>query len=90
MKPILKTLSKEVNGVYVRGDGVQDVLGAMKNQKPARRDKAGFALRWILASLAGILFILAYTPKHPFKELSVQWHNLLNRKRSVATSINKS
>ncbi len=85
----LKTLSKEVNGVYVRGDGVQDVLGAMKNQKPARRDKAGFELRWILASLAGLIFILAYTPKHPFKELNVQWHNLLNRKRRVASSINK-
>ena len=77
----LKTLSKEVNGVYVRGDGVQDVLGAMKNQKPARRDKAGFEIRWILAGLAGILFILAYTPKHPLKELNMQWRNLLSRKR---------
>lgn len=77
----LKTLSKEVNGVYVRGDGVQDVLGAMKNQKPARRDKAGFEIRWIIAGLAGILFILAYTPKHPLKELNMQWRNLLNRKR---------
>lgn len=46
-------------------------------------------IRWILASLAGILFILAYTPKHPLKELSMQWRNLLNRKRRVATSINK-
>ncbi|MBC7697569.1 MAG: VWA domain-containing protein, partial [Bacteroidia bacterium] len=54
------------------------------------RDKAGFEIRWILASLAGILFILAYTPKHPLKELSMQWRNLLNRKRRAATSINKS
>ncbi|MES2181818.1 MAG: vWA domain-containing protein [Pseudomonadota bacterium] len=77
----LKTLSKEVNGVYVRGDSVQDVLGAMKNQKPARRDKAGFEIRWILAGLAGILFILAYTPKHPVRELKTQWRNWLNRKR---------
>lgn len=77
----LKTLSKEVNGMYVRGDSVQDVLTAMKKQKPARRDKAGFEIRWILAGLAGILFILAYTPKHPVQVLKTQWRNLLSRRK---------
>lgn len=77
----LKSLSKEVNGVYVRGDGVQDVLQAMKKQKPARRDKAGYEIRWILAGLAGILFILAYTPKHPLQALKNQWQRLVNRRR---------
>ncbi len=77
----LKTLAKEVNGMYVRGDSVQDVLGAMKKQKPARRDKAGFELRWILAGLAGILFILAYTPKHPVQSLKTELRSLITRRR---------
>ncbi len=77
----LKELAKEVNGMYVRGDSAQQILTAMKNQKPARREKANFELRWILASLAGILFILAYTPKHPVKELRAQWQNLTARRR---------
>ena len=82
----LKELSKEVNGMYVRGNSVQDVLGAMKKQKPARRDTAGFEVRWILAAAAGILFILAYTPKHPVQELRTQWHNFINRRRQSKVS----
>ncbi|OIR12403.1 hypothetical protein GALL_61020 [mine drainage metagenome] len=78
----LKSLSKEVNGNYVRGDSVQDVLSAMKQQKPARRDTAGFEVRWILAGLAGILFILAYTPKHPIQALQKQLRTFINRYRS--------
>ncbi len=77
----LKELAKEINGLYVRGNSVHDVLAAMKNQKPVRRDKAGFEIRWILAALAGILFILAYTPKHPVKALKAEWLNIVNRRR---------
>ena len=77
----LKDLAKEVNGLYVRGNDVHDVLSAMKKQKPVRKDKAGFEIRWLLASLAGILFILAYTPKHPVQELKTQWRNLIARRR---------
>lgn len=77
----LKELAKEVNGLYVRGNDVNDVLSAMKKQKPVRKDKAGFEIRWLLASLAGILFILAYTPKHPLQELKTQWRNLMMRRR---------
>lgn len=79
----LKDLAKEVNGLYVRGNSVHDVLGAMKKQKPARRDKATFEIRWILAALAGVLFILAYTPKHPVHELKVQWQNFISRRRQA-------
>lgn len=82
----LKTLSKEVNGMYVRGENVQDVLGAMKKQKPARRDKAGFEIRWILAGLAGILFILAYTPKHPVQALKTQWRTFMSRRKKSKAS----
>lgn len=77
----LKELSKEVNGMYVRGNNVHDVLHAMKKQKPARRDTAGFEVRWILAALAGVLFTLAYTPKHPLQELKAHWHGFINRRR---------
>lgn len=77
----LQSLSKEVNGHYVRGDSVQDVLTAMKKQKPARRDTASFEIRWILAGLAGALFILAYTPKHPAQALQTEWREFLNRRR---------
>ncbi len=77
----LKDLAKEVNGLYVRGNDVHDVLSAMKKQKPVRKDKAGFEIRWLLASLSGILFILAYTPKHPIQELKTQWRNLMLRRR---------
>lgn len=79
----LKELSKEVNGLYVRGDSVPDILSAMQKQKPARRDRAKFELRWILAAVAGVLFTLAYTPKHPLKELKTQWKNLIGRRRRV-------
>ena len=80
----LKDLAKEVNGLYVRGNDVHDVLSAMKKQKPVRKDKAGFEIRWLLAGLAGILFILAYTPKHPLQELKTQWRNLMMRRRQKA------
>ena len=77
----LASVAKEVGGYYVRGDSVQDVLSAMKKQKPARRDKAGYEIRYILAGLSGILFILAYMPKHPMKELSSQLRTFLNRRK---------
>lgn len=80
----LKELATEVNGLYVRGNDVHDVLSAMKKQKPVRKDKAGFEIRWLLAGLAGILFILAYTPKHPVQELKTQWRNLMMRRRQKA------
>ena len=82
----LKELSKEVNGLYVRGNSVHDVLEAMKKQKPVRKDKAAFELRWILAAMAGLLFILAYTPKHPVHELKLQWQAFISRRRQAKTA----
>jgi len=69
----LESIAKEVSGSYVNGDSVQSVLTAMKNQPPARRDKAKLELRWWLAGLAGILFLLAYVPKHPIREIKHVW-----------------
>ncbi len=65
----LQSLSSEVSGHYVNGDSLQNILAAMKKQPPARREKAAFELKWIIASLAGLLFLAAYLPKHPRKEL---------------------
>jgi mxaL protein len=82
----LKSMAKEVNGSYVRGDSLQAVQRAMKKQKPARRDKAAFELRWVLASIAGLLFIAAYLPRHPLKQFSNYLQGLsARRKRQVSS-----
>jgi mxaL protein len=82
----LKSLAKEVNGSYVRGDSLQAVQRAMKKQKPARRDKAAFELRWVLASIAGLLFIAAYLPRHPLKQFSNYLQGLPARRKRQASS----
>ncbi len=83
----MKSLSKEVNGMYIRGDSVFDVLGAMKQQKPARRDTADFDLNWILASIAGLLFITAYLPKHPVQAFGNALNKLMNRRKKSQVSV---
>jgi len=65
----LKSLAKEVGGFYVHGDSLQSILTAMKQQKPARRDIAPFVLDWLLATMAGLILISAYLPRHPIKQL---------------------
>ena len=79
----LQDLAKEINGMYVRADSASSILDAMKKQKPVRRDHASFELRWIMASLAGVFFMLAYLPKHPVNELKAHWHRLTNRRRAI-------
>jgi mxaL protein len=61
----LKSLSKEINGLYIRGDSLQTILSAMRELKPARRDTAPLEIHWILAALAGVLLLAAYLPRHP-------------------------
>jgi hypothetical protein len=39
-----------------------------------------------LAALAGVMFILAYTPKHPQQELKVQLQGFINRRRQAKVS----
>jgi len=79
----LQDLAKEINGMYVRADSVSSILDAMKKQKPARRDNAKFELRWVLAALAGVLFIFAYLPKHPVNELKMHWRNIISRRQAI-------
>ena len=80
----LQSLAKEINANYVNGDSVQAVLSAMKNQPPARRDKAKFELKWVLAGLSGLLFLAAYLPKHPITESQAIFTQWLARKRRNA------
>ena len=82
----LKSLTKEIGADYVRGDDIQNVLAAMKSQKPARRDTAAFGLKWVLASLSSLMFIASYMPKHPIKELSEGYKNWLLRRKSRQNS----
>ncbi|GBG12641.1 mxaL protein [Novimethylophilus kurashikiensis] len=65
----MKSLAKEVSGVYVRGDSLHSILSAMKEQKPARRDIAPFEIQDILAALAALLLLAAHFPKHPLAVL---------------------
>jgi mxaL protein len=82
----LKSLAKEVRGDYIRGDSLQAVLGAMHNQKPARRDTTEFGIGWLLASVAGLLFLSAYMPRHPMRALGEALQRLRRKRRAQASS----
>lgn len=83
----LQGMTKEINAKYVNGDSVQAVLSAMKKQPPARRDKAKFELKWLLAGVAGLLFLAAYLPKHPIKESKTIWKQWLARKKRQSAPV---
>ena len=83
----LEKLSGEVGGHFVDGDSLQNVLAAMKKQPPARREMAAFELKWIIASIAGLLFLAAYLPKHPLKEIKAIFERFqARRKRRTSAS----
>jgi mxaL protein len=91
----LISVAKEISGNYVNGNSVQNILTAMKAQPPARREKTAFDLKWIFASLAGLLFLAAYMPKHPIKESKEMLQaflarRLYKRKQAQATVSAKS
>ena len=86
----LISVAKEIEGNYVNGNSVQNVLTAMKAQPPARREKTNFDLKWIFAGLAGLLFLAAYLPKHPIQESKQMFQDFLARrlyKRKQAQSL---
>ena len=74
------SVAKEIGGNYVNGGSVQNVLAAMKAQPPARRSKADFELKWLIAGAAGLLFLAAYLPKHPVKESKEMFKDFLARR----------
>lgn len=79
----LKSLSEEINALYVRGTSAQAILNKMKDQRPARREVSPFSLRWILAGIAGVLFIISYTPKHPIAMIKQRINTFYQRKKKV-------
>lgn len=82
----LKSLVKEIRGDYVRGDSLQAISSAMDDQKPARRDTTDFNIGWLLASLAGILFLSAYMPRHPLQALRGVMSRLRRSRSSAQVS----
>ena len=81
----MERLASEVGGHYVNGESLQNILAEMKKQPPARRDKAAFELKWIIASLAGLLFLAAYLPKHPMKETKAIFERFAARRKRQAS-----
>ena len=76
----LISVAKEISANYVNGNSVQNILAAMKKQPPARREKAAFDLKWIIAGIAGLLFLAAYMPKHPIKESHEMFKGFMARR----------
>lgn len=68
----LQELTKEINADYLRGDSLLKLKRAMAELKPARRDLAPLQIDWMLALIAALLILSAYTPQrllHLFKRL---------------------
>lgn len=87
----LISVAKEIDGMYVNGSSLQAILAAMKTQPPARRSITAFELKWIFAGLSGLLFLIAYLPKHPVKETKEIIDALIARRKhqkSKASSLN--
>jgi len=83
----LKSVAREIGGQYVDGANLHNLLDAMKNQKPARRDIAPFDLSWLFASIAALLLLIAYVGKHPISQikstLKLYRNDLLKNRRSA-------
>lgn len=62
----LISLSNEIKGNYVRGDDINEILGAMANQKPSWRDQTSLPLRYTFVVLALVLFLMRFVT---FKKL---------------------
>lgn len=86
----LISVAKEIGAHYVNGHSVQNILAAMKKQPPARREKAAFDLKWIIAGVAGLLFLAAYLPKHPIKESNEMFKRFIASRRRQSLAATKS
>jgi mxaL protein len=86
----LMSVAKEISANYVNGKSLQNILAAMKKQPPARREKAAFDLKWIIAGIAGLLFLAAYMPKHPIKESNEMLKHFIARRKRQSLATTKS
>jgi mxaL protein len=69
----LQELAKEIKARYIRGDSIPAVLSAIKEQPPARRDRAPMKIDGLLAALAALLLLAAYVPPHPQHLIRALW-----------------
>jgi len=76
----LQSTSKEINAQYIHAESAHQLIEAMKNQKPARREKAPFSLAWLMASLAGFVLLSAYIP---WRKLHIRQQAWLKRFNNV-------
>ncbi|HSI38252.1 MAG TPA: VWA domain-containing protein [Methylotenera sp.] len=81
----LKSVAKEIEADYVLGSSLDNVIQAMKEQKPARYEVAPFTLSPILAALAALFVIGAYLPKHPITAFRTRLFDFLNRRKAKPT-----
>ena len=65
----LISLAKEIKGIYVKGDDIENIISEMKNQKASWRDRSDFQLRNIFALLALIFFIMRFITFNKIKAL---------------------
>jgi len=72
-EPYLQSTSKEINAQYIRPENAHQLIDAMKNQKPARREKAPFSLGWLMATLAGFVLLSAYIPWRKLRQHQQRW-----------------
>jgi mxaL protein len=86
----LISVAKEISANYVNGNSLQNILAAMKKQPPARHEKAAFDLKWIIAGIAGLLFLAAYLPKHPIKESHEMLKGFMARRKRQSLVAPKS
>ena len=66
----LLEIARDIHGKYIRGDNLEDVLTAMREQKKVRHVSTSIQLDWILAALAGLMTLIAYLPYFRFDYLS--------------------
>lgn len=75
----LKNYTQEIGGTYVRGDNVFEVLSAINNMPPARRDIVPIHLdRW-LATLAGTLLLSEFVTRRPLHYVTRQFKRMVRR-----------
>ncbi len=74
----LQAIAKEIGAAYTRANDVQDLLSAMKKQKPARREWSAYMIDWLAAGLAGVSLLLIYLPRCKPRWLKKWWNTRRN------------
>jgi len=79
----LQELAKAIKARYIRGDSFPAVMTAIREQNPARRDRAPVQIDWLFAALAGLMLIAAYLPPHPLHVMRALWQRRSGHSRAA-------